>query len=107
MSQATVPNAGAAVSPVSATDDVIVRADHVTAGYENRRNKTRLIALRDVSLDIRRGEFLAIVGPSGCGKTTFINMINGFVKPLAGTVSVDGTPVKGPASDRAMVFQDY
>src|SRR3954447_11616451 len=108
MSQATVPTVGASASQAPPSiDDVIVRAKNVTAGYENRRNKTRLIALRDVSLEVQRGEFLAIVGPSGCGKTTFINMINGFVKPLAGTVSVDGVPVKGPASDRAMVFQDY
>lgn len=88
-------------------DDVVVSARGVTAGYENRRDKTRLIALRDVSLDIRRGEFLAIVGPSGCGKTTFINMINGFVKPIEGSITVDGKVVDGPAADRAMVFQDY
>jgi NitT/TauT family transport system ATP-binding protein len=93
--------------PSAPAGDVLVRAENVTAGYENRRDRTRLIALRDVSLDVRRGEFLAIVGPSGCGKTTFINMINGFVPPLAGTITVDGVPVKGPASDRAMVFQDY
>jgi NitT/TauT family transport system ATP-binding protein len=87
--------------------DVLVRANHVTAGYDNLRERTRLIALRDVSLDVHRGEFLAIVGPSGCGKTTFINMIGGFVKPLRGTITMDGKPVHGPGADRAMVFQDY
>ncbi len=56
----------------------------VSAGYENKRQKTRLIALRDVFLDVYSGEFLAIVGPSGCGKTTLINMIAGFMKPLEG-----------------------
>jgi len=91
----------------TSSHEVLVCAEGLTAGYENRRDKTRLIALRNVSLDVRRGEFLAIVGPSGCGKTTFINMINGFVKPLEGSITVDGKPVKGPSSDRAMVFQDY
>ncbi|MDO8212505.1 ABC transporter ATP-binding protein [Conexibacter sp. CPCC 206217] len=89
------------------TDAPLIAAHHVTASYDNKRAGTRLTALRDVSLEIRRGEFIAIVGPSGCGKTTFINMIAGFVKPMEGEVLVRGLPVKGPGSDRAMVFQDY
>src|SRR3954464_3341329 len=106
-----MPNATARTS-VSSTrpvldGEILVRAEHVTAGYDNKRERTRLIALRDVSLDVHRGEFLAIVGPSGWGKTTFINMIGGFVKPLRGTITMDGKPVDGPAADRAMVFQDY
>jgi NitT/TauT family transport system ATP-binding protein len=87
--------------------DTVISARNVTAGYENRRAKTRLIALRDVSLDVRRGEFLAIVGPSGCGKSTFINMVAGFLKPLEGEIFVEGKRVEGPGADRAMVFQDY
>jgi NitT/TauT family transport system ATP-binding protein len=85
----------------------LIEIRSVSAGYENKRAKTRLIALRDVTLDVRRGEFLAIVGPSGCGKTTLINMIAGFMKPLDGTISIAGREVDGPGADRAMVFQDY
>lgn len=79
----------------------------VSAGYDNTRRATRLIVLRDIDLDVNRGEFLAIVGPSGCGKTTLINMIAGFVAPLSGAIAVDGATVTGPGADRAMVFQDY
>lgn len=85
----------------------LIEVRNVSAGYENKRQKTRLIALRDVSLDVYPGEFLAIVGPSGCGKTTLVNMIAGFVKPLEGTITVRGQTVEGPGADRAMVFQDY
>jgi NitT/TauT family transport system ATP-binding protein len=85
----------------------LIQARNVTTGYENRREKTRLTALRDVSLDVDRGEFVAIVGPSGCGKTTFINMIAGFVEPWEGSMTLGGEPITGPGPDRAMVFQDY
>lgn len=101
--ETTARTAGSAGS----ASPVVIEARGVTAGYENRRAKTRLIALRDVSLEVRRGEFLAIVGPSGCGKSTFINMVAGFLSPLEGEVLVDGEPVRGTGADRAMVFQDY
>ena len=79
----------------------------VSAGYDNERTHQRLVALRDIDLDIDEGEFVAIVGPSGCGKTTFVNMLAGFIKPLSGSVTVRGEEVTGPGADRAMVFQDY
>lgn len=99
------PRSNIGDSPASRAPLIEIRG--VSAGYENKRQKTRLIALRDVFLDVYQGEFLAIVGPSGCGKTTLINMIAGFMKPLEGTITVDGTIVDGPGPDRAMVFQDY
>ncbi|MCW2888522.1 MAG: nitrate/nitrite transport system ATP-binding protein [Streptosporangiaceae bacterium] len=91
----------------STVGSTLIEAVDVSAGYDNRRERTRLIALRDISLKVSQGEFLAIVGPSGCGKTTLINMIAGFVKPISGTVKVRGVEVNGPGADRAMVFQDY
>jgi NitT/TauT family transport system ATP-binding protein len=91
----------------STVGSTLIEAVEVSAGYDNQRERTRLIALRDISLTVMQGEFLAIVGPSGCGKTTLINMIAGFVKPLSGVVKVRGVEVNGPGADRAMVFQDY
>jgi NitT/TauT family transport system ATP-binding protein len=82
-------------------------ARDLTVCYRKLREKTELVALRDIHLEINRGEFICVVGPSGCGKTTFINVIAGIVKPAGGTVLVDGTPVTSPGADRAMVFQDY
>jgi NitT/TauT family transport system ATP-binding protein len=101
----STPSDAAGGSNASHTPLIEVR--DVSAGYENKREKTRLIALRDITLDVQQGEFLAIVGPSGCGKTTLVNMIAGFVPPLEGSVRVRGEEVTGPGADRAMVFQDY
>jgi len=65
------------------------------------------VALKDVNLEVRRGEFLAIVGPSGCGKSTFLDMIAGLAHPSSGELSIDDRPITGPALDRGIVLQGY
>lgn len=84
-----------------------VEARDVVVSYDRLREKDRLIALKDFTLDIHDGEFMAIVGPSGCGKSTFLNVVAGLTFPVAGEVKVMGKPVTGPETDRAVVFQDY
>ncbi len=62
-------------------------------------------ALKNVSLDLKKGELLSILGPSGCGKTTLLNIVAGFLAPSSGQVSLNDKPVSGPSAERGMVFQ--
>lgn len=61
---------------------------------------------KNVSFEIKKGEFVSIIGPSGCGKSSLLNVIAGFIQPANGEIYVNRTPVKKPGPDRAVVFQD-
>jgi NitT/TauT family transport system ATP-binding protein len=63
-----------------------------------------VLALDNVSLDIRRGEFVCLLGPSGCGKSTLLNIVGGLVAPTQGAVTVDGRPVRGEPLPHAVSF---
>ena len=56
-------------------------------------------AIKNLSLDIRRGEFVSIVGPSGCGKSTLLSLISGLIKSSTGEILINNEPVKGLASN--------
>lgn len=76
---------------------------NVSKRYVHQRASVEV--LRKVSISVRDGQFVSIVGRSGCGKTTLLRTIGGFVRPDDGSVLVDGAPVRGPGSDRGMLFQ--
>ena len=59
----------------------------------------------DFSLKVRSGEFVALLGPSGCGKTTLLNLLSGFLAPDAGSIRIDGAPVRPEAPGLGYVFQ--
>lgn len=69
-------------------------------------NGQRLAVLRNLQLDIQSGETLAIVGPSGCGKTTLLRILAGLDRPDSGEVQIDGHPVQGVGTERAIIFQE-
>ena len=69
--------------------------------------KGEFVAVRDVSLKVREGEFVSIMGHSGCGKSTVINMIAGLSQSTHGGVLVDNQEVREPGPDRMVVFQNY
>ena len=85
---------------------VKIRLSGVEKCFQSSRGEEQ-VALSELDLDIRSGEFVCLVGPSGCGKTTLVNLIAGFETPSKGHVLIDGNPVNAPDSDHIMIFQDY
>ena len=65
------------------------------------------VALRDINLSIRQGEFVSIIGHSGCGKSTLLNLIAGLAEASAGVMICAGREIAGPGPDRAVVFQNH
>jgi len=85
--------------------DVDILIDHVWKVFTDDT-----VAVADLSLQIRKGEFFSFLGPSGCGKTTTLRMLAGFEDPTAGTISLQGRPIEGvPPFKRNVntVFQSY
>jgi NitT/TauT family transport system ATP-binding protein len=82
-----------------------VSLDRLSLSYKTT-DGTRLLALDNIELNVRSGEFLCIVGPSGCGKSTLLHLIAGLQKPTSGRVLVDGKAVEDPGTDRILIFQE-
>lgn len=66
----------------------MIRFENVTKQYEDG-----FVALKNMNLEIRRGELVALIGPSGCGKTTTMRMINRLIEPTSGKVYIDGQDI--------------
>ena len=82
-----------------------LRAEHLRIVYQRDLRSEPVVAVEDATLEIRPGEFIAIVGPSGCGKTTFLKAVDGLLPIAGGSLSLGGKPITKPGRDRAMVFQ--
>jgi NitT/TauT family transport system ATP-binding protein len=84
---------------------VLARFDHVSVVFHTPNGPLK--AVDDVTCDISEGDFISVIGPSGCGKTTMMNMLAGFQKPTAGTVTFEDRPIVGPGPERGVIFQEY
>jgi NitT/TauT family transport system ATP-binding protein len=80
--------------------------DGVSHVYRPARGR-EVLALDEVSLEVRNREFVALLGPSGCGKSTLLYLIGGFLPVETGSIGIDGKPVAGPGPDRGIVFQHF
>jgi NitT/TauT family transport system ATP-binding protein len=97
------PTPTASLADAEASDSILV-VDDIVKRFETPEGP--LIAVDHVSLNVRPGEFMAVIGPSGCGKSTLFNIVGGLIDNYQGTVSVAGTRVHGPHPAVGMVFQD-
>lgn len=87
-----------------ASTDALLVVDRITKRF--RTADGELLAVDDVSLAVRPGEFVSVIGPSGCGKSTLFNVIGGLVGDYQGRVTVGGTTISGTHPAIGMVFQE-
>jgi NitT/TauT family transport system ATP-binding protein len=87
------------------TSPNFVDFQNVWLAYNDELLAANHYAVEDINLQVKQGEFIAIVGPSGCGKSTFMKLTTGLRMPSKGRILVDGAPVTGPLKISGMAFQ--
>ncbi|CAN7324759.1 ABC transporter ATP-binding protein [Acidovorax sp. LjRoot66] len=90
---------------MTAADSYFVDFRDVWLAYNDELRAQNHFAVEAIDLQIRQGEFIAIVGPSGCGKSTFMKLATGLKMPSMGKILIDGKPVTGPLKISGMAFQ--
>ncbi len=93
------------ISKLTMSQDAFVDFQNVWLAYNDELLAQNHFAVEDINLQVKQGEFIAIVGPSGCGKSTFMKLTTGLKMPSKGRILVDGQPVTGPLKISGMAFQ--
>lgn len=84
-----------------------IEVQNITVSFPNSKGKGVYTAVKEISLQVKKGEIISLIGHSGCGKSTLMGTISGMVKPSSGEVIANGAKVTGPGPDRGIVFQNY
>ena len=87
------------------SDSAFIDFQDVWLAYNDELFREGQFAVEAIDLQVRQGEFIAIVGPSGCGKSTFMKLATGLREPSRGRIRIDGQPVTGPLKISGMAFQ--
>ncbi|MBE0069504.1 ABC transporter ATP-binding protein, partial [Thermoanaerobacterium thermosaccharolyticum] len=82
---------------------VILKTINLNKVYGKGENKVH--ALKDININVEKGEFLAIVGPSGSGKSTLLHLLGGLDKPTEGTVEIDGVDIYKLSEDKLAIYR--
>lgn len=105
---ATTKDGAATPSVASLSNDILLSISHLKKAYGEN------VVLKDINLDVKRGEVIVIVGPSGCGKSTFLRCINALEPIQGGSIKLEGKEIGGSEKDImllrqkvGMVFQSY
>lgn len=88
---------------MSAQSESLITIENMSLEYGKDNSYT--LALKDINLEINKGEFICVLGPSGCGKSSLLKTIAGYVKPSSGTIKMQGKIIEGPDWHRGVVFQ--
>jgi ABC-type nitrate/sulfonate/bicarbonate transport system ATPase subunit len=80
-----------------------LEVQNVSKYFTSRRSS--VVALKDATINVKRGEFVSLLGPSGCGKTTVFNMIAGLIEPSEGRILIDGKDVTGQSGHVGYMLQ--
>ena len=72
-----------------------------------KTKKGLFVALKEIDLSVKQGEFITLIGHSGCGKSTLLNLMAGLTMPSEGRLICAGREIAGPGPNRAVVFQNH